>query len=111
MLDLNTAANYWLFPEPVDMRKGRDKLAALVRERLETNPINGADAFIFYSKDLRTVKILHHDFSGYEIYSKWFDNGKFLKPVFRTIRKRHTITRSQLLLFLSGAVQTQIAIE
>ena len=56
MLDLNTATHYWMFPEPADMRKGKDKLAALIRER-------------------------------------------------------HTITRSQLLLFLTGAVQTRLSIE
>ena len=111
MLDLNTATHYWMFPEPADMRKGKDKLAALIRERLDTDPIIGSNAFIFYSRDLKTVKVLHHDFTGYELYIKWFDDGKFLKPVFSTIRKRHTITRSQLLLFLTGAVQTRLSIE
>lgn len=111
MIDLNTATHYWLFPEPTDMRKGRDRLAALVRERLEINPLTGANTFIFYSRNLRTVKILHHDATGYEVYTKWFDDGKFLKPVFSTIKTRHTITRTQLLLFLTGAVQTKLRIE
>lgn len=111
MIDLNTATHYWLFPEPIDMRKGRDRLAALVREGLEINPFIGTNAFIFYSKNLRTVKILHHDTTGYEVYTKWFDDGKFLKPVFSTIKARHTITRTQLLLFLTGAVQTKLRIE
>jgi len=111
MLDLNTATHYWMFPEPADMRKSKDKLAALIRQRLELDPIVGSNAFIFHSKNLRKVKILHHDFTGYELYIKWFDDGKFLKPVFSTIRKRHTITRSQLLLFLTGAVQTKLTIE
>ena len=35
----------------------------------------------------------------------------FLKPVFSTIRKRHTTIPSQLLLFLTGAVQTKLDIE
>lgn len=111
MLDLNTATHYWMLPDPADMRKGKAKLAALVRERPDTGPVIGSNAFIFYSRDLRTVKILHHDFTGYESYIKWFDDGKFLKPVFSTIRKRHTITRSQLLLFLTGSVQTRLSIE
>lgn len=111
MLDLNTANHYWILPEATDMRKGKARLAALVRERLDIDPVTGSNAFIFYSKDLKIVKVLHHDFTGYELYIKWFDDGKFLKPVFSTIKKRHTITRSQLLLFLTGAVQTKLTIE
>lgn len=110
MIDLNTAAAYWLCPEPIDMRKGRDRLAAFVRDKMGTDPINGSQAFIFYSKNLRVVKILHHDFSGYELYTKWFDDGKFLKPVFSGIRQKHSVTKSQLLLFLTGAVQTKLVI-
>lgn len=111
MIDLNTASAFWLCPEPVDMRKGRDSLAAVVRERMKSDPINGMHAFIFFSKNLKTVKILHHDATGYEVYTKWFDEGKFLRPVFEQIRTRHTITRTQLYLFLTGAVQTKIRID
>lgn len=110
MIDLNTASVYWLCPEPIDMRKGRDRLAAFARDKMGSDPINGSNAFIFYSKNLRVVKILHHDFSGYELYTKWFDDGKFLKPVFSAIRQKHSITKSQLLLFLTGAVQTRLVI-
>ncbi|MCM1225725.1 MAG: IS66 family insertion sequence element accessory protein TnpB [Lachnospiraceae bacterium] len=111
MLDLNTAATYWLLSEPADMRKSKNTLASLVRETTGKDPICGSNAFIFYAKNLKTVKILHHDFTGYELYIKWFDDGKFLKPVFNTISKTHVITKSQLLLFLTGAVQTKLNIE
>lgn len=110
MIDLNTASVYWLCPEPIDMRKGRDRLAAFVRDKMGSDPINGSNAFIFYSKNLRVVKILHHDFSGYELYTKWFDDGKFLKPVFSAIRQKHMITKSQMLLLLTGVVHTKIVI-
>ncbi len=110
MIDLNTASTWWLCPGPEDMRKGKDRLAEVVRERMHADPVNGMHAFIFYARNLKTVKILYHDISGYELYIKWFDDGKFLKPVFEEIRCRHTITRTQLLLFLTGAVQTKLRI-
>lgn len=110
MIDINTAAVYWLCPDPADMRKGRDKLASIVREKMNANPIHGENAFIFYSKDLRMIKILHHDLTGYEMYIKWFEDGKMLKPVFEQIRCRHTITKSQLLLLMTGVVQTTLRI-
>ena len=110
MLDLNTAQEYWINSEPTDMRKGRDSLASIVRERFGKDPRLESRAFIFYSKDLRKVKILHYSLTGYEIYIKWFDNGKCLRPVFSKIAKTHTITRSQLLLLLTGAVRKDLRI-
>lgn len=107
---LNTAQEYWINSEPTDMRKGRDSLASIVRERFGKDPRMGPRAFIFYSKDLRKVKILHYSLTGYEIYIKWFDNGKCLRPVFSKIAKTHTITRSQLLLLLTGAVRKDLRI-
>ena len=62
-----------------DMRKG---LARIIREVMKRNPLCYDEAFIFYSKDYRKVKILHYDLNGYVLYEKWFDEGRFLKPVF-----------------------------
>lgn len=111
MFDLNSASRYWILEDPTDMRKSKNTLASLVRDTTGKDPVCGSNAFIFYSKNLRTVKVLHHDFTGYELYVKWFDDGKFLKPVFNTISKTHIITKSQLLLLLTGAVQTKLKIE
>lgn len=106
MIDINTASVYWLCPEPADMRKGRDRLAVLIREKMQANPNDGTHAFVFYSKDLRTVKVLHRDFTGYEMYIKWFDDARMLKPIFEQVRERHSITASQLLLLMSGVQST-----
>ena len=92
------------------MRKGRDSLASVVRERFGKDPRTGSRAFIFYAKNLKTVKILHYGLTGYEVYIKWFDDGKCMKPVFSKIAKTHTITRSQLLLLITGAVRKDLRI-
>lgn len=110
MLDLNTASEYWISAEPTDMRKGRDSLAAIVRNKFGKDPRMGSRAFIFYSKKLKTIKILHYSITGYEMYVKWFDDSKCLKPEFSKMAKTHTLTRSQLLLLLNGAVKTRIKI-
>ena len=44
------------------------------------------------------------------MYQKWFDNGKFLKPEFAKILNCHEISRETLILLLSTAIQTKIAI-
>lgn len=50
------------------MRKGREGLAEFVREKMQRDPYIYGDAFIFYSKDLKKVKILHYDINGFVIY-------------------------------------------
>ncbi len=110
MLDLNTAGEYRISAEPTDMRKGRDSLASIVRQKFGKDPRVGSRAFIFYGKSLRTIKILHYSPSGFEMYVKWFDDGKCLRPVFGRISSTHTITRSQLLLLITGSVKTTIKI-
>ena len=55
-----------------DMRKGCEGLANIVRTAMEHNPKNYDEAFIFYLKDYRKVKILHYDINGWVMYSKWF---------------------------------------
>ena len=92
------------------MRKGREGLACMVRDVLQLDPHRYDEAFIFYSKRYDIVKILHYDLNGYVMYEKWFDDGKFLKPNFLEIQRCHKISREQLVILLSTAVQTKINI-
>lgn len=95
---------------PTDMRNGRDGLAGIVREVMGHNPKSYDEAFIFYSKDYRKVKILHYDLNGYVMYQKWFDDGRFLRPEFTKMQSSHEISRETLILLLSTAIQTKIVI-
>ena len=110
MLNFKSNIKYYLSSIPTDMRKGRDGLAGVVREALHRDPYNYSEAFIFYSKDLRKVKILHYDINGFVIYEKWFDDGRFLSPYFSEARRCHKISRELLILLLSTSVQTRISI-
>ncbi len=56
---------------------------------MQHDPYSYDEAFIFYSKDYRKVKILHYDINGFVLYQKWFDDGKFLKPRFLEAAVRH----------------------
>lgn len=92
------------------MRKGRDSLASIVRQKFGKDPKMGSRAFIFYGKKLTTIKILHYSVTGFEMYTKWFDDSRCLKPVFSKISTTHTITRPQLLVLLSGTVMKTLKI-
>lgn len=110
MINFTSETKYFISSNPTDMRNGRDGLAGIVREVMGHNPKCYDEAFIFYSKDYRKVKILHYDLNGYVLYQKWFDNGKFLKPEFTKMQRSHEISRETLILLLSTAIQTKIAI-
>jgi len=56
------------------------------------------------------LTILHYDLNGYVIYQKWFDDGKMLKPKFMEIKSCHLITREQVTLLVSNAVQSKMYI-
>ena len=70
----------------------------------------GSRAFIFYARNMKPIKILHYTVTGYETYTKWFEDNKCMKPIFSRMATTHTITRSQLVLLLTGAVIRTIRI-
>ena len=111
MLNFTSKTKYYLSSNPTDMRKGREGLAGVVREVMQRDPYEYGEAFIFYSKDMRKVKILHYDMNGFVLYEQWFDDGRFLCPYFREARRCHRVSREVLILLLSTSVQTKLAIE
>lgn len=110
MITFSSDISYFICSKPVDMRKGRNGLAGIVREFMSQNPLDYASAYIFYSKDYRKIKILHFDMDGYVIFEKWFDKGKFLKPIFDESRSSYKMPREKLILMLTTSIQTKISI-
>lgn len=110
MINFTNRTTYYISSCPTDMRKGREGLAQIVREVMKRNLLCYDEAFIFYSKDYKKVKILHYDLNGYVMYEKWFDDGRFLKPTFEESKSSHHISRETLILLLSTAVQYKLVI-
>jgi transposase len=76
MLSLSHCQRIFLAKATTDMRKGRNTLAAMVRDRLGKDPLSG-DAFIFVGKGARMVKILMWDVSGFWLAQKRLESGRF----------------------------------
>ena len=110
MILFSHRVRFYLCSHPVDMRNGCEGLARIIREALGHDPLDYNEAFVFYSRDYRKVRILHYDVNGYVLYAKWFDDGRFLKPEFEESKQTHEISRDVLTLLLSTAVQTRILI-
>jgi transposase len=66
----------WLYTQPTDMRKSYDGLSALVKSKLLEDPLNG-QLFVFINRRRTQMKILYFDRSGYCIWSKRLEQGRF----------------------------------
>lgn len=67
----------WLCTIPTDMRKSYNGLSALVKNKLQGNPLSG-ELFVFVNRRQNQMKVLYFDRSGYCIWSKKLEQGQFV---------------------------------
>lgn len=81
MLALTGSLRYHFVEGVADMRLGQYRLCKAIETLLHRNPYSG-DAFIFMSKDRRTVKIVRYEYGKYLLYKITLEKGlKFMKVV------------------------------
>jgi hypothetical protein len=61
------------------MRCGRYRLAAKVKESSLGDPLSG-HLFLFFSKNRASVKILYFDVSGFVVWHKVLERGRYAIP-------------------------------
>lgn len=66
----------WLCSKPTDMRKSFDGLAALAKNQMHEDPLSG-HFFVFINRRKTHVKILYFDRSGYCLWMKRLEQGRF----------------------------------
>lgn len=76
MIGFDSQARIWLCTEPTDMRKSFRGLSALVRTRLEHNPQSG-HYFVFVNRRQTLMKMLYFTPTGYCLWSKRLEQGRF----------------------------------
>jgi transposase len=84
-----------------DMRNGIDGLRALVEASLQRDPYEG-HLFVFVGKSKDKVKILFWDRSGFVLYMKRLEKGRFQLPVIDERRKHVEMEPAQLAMLLDG---------
>jgi transposase len=62
--------------EPVDFRKGIDGLAAVCRQRLDSDPFSGT-IFVFTNKSRKAVRLLIYDGNGFWLCHRRLSRGRF----------------------------------
>ena len=76
----------WLYNKPTDMRKSYDGLSALVKSKLEEDPLSG-HLFVFINRKRTQCKVLYFDRSGYCIWSKRLEQGQFHTHAGKVVKK------------------------
>jgi transposase len=67
----------FLYGQPVDMRKSYDGLYALARNGLKQDPLSG-HLFAFINRRATQIKILYFDRSGWALWAKRLEAGRFV---------------------------------
>lgn len=100
MLFADGRVRVWLCTAPVDMRKSYDGLAALVKHHLGDDPLSG-HLFAFVNRRATQIKILGFDRTGYAIWSKRLEQGRFVVDHRHGAPKR-ALTMTELQCLLDG---------
>ena len=101
MLGLPPSVRIYFAVEPVDMRKGIDGLRAHVEGEFRKDPYEG-HLFVFVGRRRDRVKILFWDRSGFVLYLKRLERGRFQLPVLDAKRKQLQMEPAQLAMLLDG---------
>jgi transposase len=89
----------WLYTPSTDMRKSFDGLSALVRNVLQEDPTSG-HLFVFTNRKRTQMKVLYFDRSGYCVWSKRLERGRFQSC--GDAKEKLLLSWTQLKLLLEG---------
>lgn len=76
MLQISPSTRIFVCNQFVDFRKGIDGLAALCRNKLNQDPLQGA-LFVFRSRTRSAIRFLIYDGQGFWLCTKRLSKGKF----------------------------------
>src|SRR5690349_17042987 len=79
MITVPSGVRVLVWSQPVDFRRGMDRLAALVQITLRADVFAG-DVFVFRSRRSDRVKLLVFDGTGLILVTKRLEQGRFLWP-------------------------------
>ena len=98
---------YFVYRGPCDMRKGFDSLSGVVRNEYKMDPLTG-DVFVFFSRGLNKIKVLHFQGDGFAIFSKRLERGTFEMPKTDSTGSAIEISSDQLQFILKGIVLSSV---
>jgi transposase len=79
MLNLPPSVRIFLGTQLVDGRKGVDSLMSIVRSVFAHDPLSG-HLYVFFSRRCDRVRIIYWDRSGFAMWTKRLERGRFHVP-------------------------------
>ena len=101
MFLLSERHRYFLYRAATDMRKGFDGLSGVIRNDLGLDPLSG-DVFIFLNSRRTHMKLLVWESSGFVLYYKRLERGRFEYPDAVQGGGSIVISWPQLMLIIQG---------
>lgn len=101
MLTLPPSVRIYLAVETVDMRRGHDGLAAIVRNQWGLDLYQG-HLFVFVGRRADRIKILYFDRGGFVLFYKRLERGRFRLPKVGKAEQRVHLDAAELAMLLDG---------
>jgi transposase len=101
MFGLGPATKVYLAAGATDMRKGFEGLYALVRDRLELEPLSG-HVFLFSNAQRNRLKLIFWDGSGLWVCAKRLERGCFRWPMAENGQVKVVLSQEEMALLLGG---------
>lgn len=89
----------WLYAWPTDMRRSFNGLAAMAKNAMGESPLSG-HIFVFINRRQTQIKILYFDRSGYCLWAKRLEEGRFHYN--RSAGEKQALNWTQLKLIIEG---------
>jgi transposase len=89
----------WLYARPTDMRRSFTGLAAMAKNVMGENPLSG-HVFVFINRRQTQIKILYFDRSGYCLWAKRLEEGRFNYN--RAAGEKQALNWTELKLIIEG---------
>jgi transposase len=101
MFGWGLATKIYLAAGATDMRKGFDGLYALVRDRLELEPLSG-HIFLFSNAQRNRMKLIYWDGSGLWVCTKRLERGCFRWPRAEAGQTKIVLSHEETALLVGG---------
>jgi transposase len=101
MLSLPPSVRIFVATQPVDGRKGFDSLTAIVRSVFQHDPLSG-HLYVFFSRRCDRVRIVYWDRSGFAMWTKRLERGRFHMAFSDGTLSVNAIEAAELGLILEG---------
>jgi transposase len=101
MFGWGPATRIYLAAGATDMRKSFDGLYALVRDRLELEPLSG-HVFLFSNAQRNRMKLIYWDGSGLWVCAKRLERGCFRWPPSETGQTKIVLSHEEMALLVGG---------